>query len=371
MKIAVVDVAAEKGGGGFSVLEDFINFIQHDAFCLQHTWIVYTSVDLGIQTSKIENIVVSKVKKSWIHRLIWEQLQAKKEFETHDIELVISLQNTACRKGKYHQITYFHNMLLLDKTSKFSFFKKSERRFAINKLFLTGYTIRTLKNTDRVIVQTETSRKLLMQKENGLSITVINPNVTVEEKCINSIEYPIKGLLYPANPNTYKRFEEIVLCVKRNRQWFIDKDFHILLTITGDENDYAKQIKETIVGVENIIHLIGHQDRKCIFDLFKEYGLLFTSSLESFSLPFIEASLIGSPIVAAEFSYTEECIRFAQHAFTYPPGDIEKLMDCIRQASNIRNDVDLKETGYYNTWIDMDSVIKEVAFHDIPYYEGK
>ena len=360
MRIALVDVAAERGGGGFSVLNDYLTFIQNNEFCLQHSWTVYSSVKLDVYSPNINNIVISDIKKGWIYRLIWEKMKAKKEFEDRKIELVISLQNTGCKKGNYKQITYFHNAILLDNDVKFSMLKKTQRKHAMRKIFLSAYTMTSLKSVDRVVVQTETMKNTMEQKNDKLNIDIISPNVYIDEKYLCSAQYPIKGLIYPTNPNVYKHIEEIVSCVKKYHEWFIINKFSILLTVSGEENEYAKKIKQSISGLEDTIKLIGHQDRGRIFELYKEYGLLFSSEIESFPLPFIEAAYVGSPIVAADYPYANECIQFAQFGFLYIQKDIDSMMKMIEAASCVKGDNISRHFDNSNSWLKMNKIIREL-----------
>lgn len=350
MKIAVVDVAADSGGA-VSVLLDFLNFIQSDnEFCRNQEWIVYTSMPFEIGASNCQNIVIPEIKKSWFHRLYWEQTQAKKEFTEKNVDFVISLQNTAFKKGNYKQIVYFHNVLLLADAGKYSFLKAAERKYAVYTKLIAPYTLRSLGNADYVIAQTETVKRDLLKKESKLNITVIRPNVHIGEQYKDTAIFPIQGLIYPTSAVPFKRVEEIIDCVRVNHDWFHSKEFKVLITLSGEENEYARSIKDRSSDLSDVIQLTGFLKRDELLNLYKNYGLFTCSELESFSIPFIEAAYVGAPIVAAKYPYAEECIKGVNYAYIYEPRDIKGLMKSVETVSKLRerknNHIDFSE----NTW---------------------
>lgn len=350
MKIAVVDVAADSGGA-VSVLLDFLNFIQSDnEFCRYQEWIVYTSMPVEIATSNCQNVVIPEIKKSWVHRLYWEQTQAKKEFIEKKVDFVISLQNTAFKKGNYKQIVYFHNVLLLAEAGKYSLLKAAERKYAVYTKLIAPYTLRSLRNADYVIAQTETVKRDLLRKESKLNVAVIRPNVHIGEQYKGTAEFPIQGLIYPTSAVPFKRVEEIVECVRTNHNWFQRNEFKILITLSGEENEYAKSIKDKANGLLDVIQLIGFLKRDELLDLYKNYGLFTCSELESFSIPFIEAAFVGAPIVAAKYPYAEERIKGVNYAYLYESGDIKGLMKRLETVLKLKerknNRIDFSE----NTW---------------------
>lgn len=332
MRIAVVDVAASSGGA-VSVLLDFLDYIQSGgAFSRAQEWIVYTSMKLEIKAPNVRNIVIPEIKKSWFHRLYWEQFRSIREFAEKNIDVVISLQNTAFKKGSYKQITYFHNVLLLEAPEKYSLLKAAERKYAVYTRFISRYTLQSLRNADHVIVQTKTVRDALLKRERCLNVEVIRPNVHIDEKYKDTAEFPIRGLIYPVSAAPFKRVEEIVDCVRTNHEWFIEHDFEVLITLSGEENEYARMIKSRIKGLAATIQLVGFLKRDVLMSLYKNHALVACSELESYPLPFIEAAYVGAPVIAADYPYVKECIS---GAFLYTPGDLKGLMQCIETAAGI------------------------------------
>lgn len=335
MRIAVIDVAAEYGGA-LSVLQDFVKYIDgDDDFCKNNTWVLYTSIPLNLKNEKASNRVISNVKKSWLNRLLWEQFEIKAEIEKERIDLVISLQNTALKKGDYKQIVFFHNVLLLEPRNKYSLLRKLERKYAIYTRLISPYTLHGLRKADYILCQTETVKMGLKKKVPEVSIWVAQPNIDIEQKYKDTATPPIKGLIYPTSATPFKRVEEVIECVKLHKEWFVESDFKILLTLSGEENAYSNELYKRSIEVQDVIKFIGIQSRPKLLDLYRQYGLIICSELESFSLPFVEAGYIGTPIVAADYPYAAERVEKLNNAFLYPPGDYEKMFDSIVRAREV------------------------------------
>lgn len=350
MKIAVIDVAAEYGGA-LTVLRDFVQYIDSDdEFCRSNTWILYTSIPMFIKNKNASNRVISKVKKSWFNRFLWEQFEIKVELEKEKIDLVISLQNTALKKGDYKQIVFFHNVLLLEPRNKYSLLNKLERKYAIYTRLISPYTLHGLKKADYILCQTKTVKKGLEEKISKASIWVTHPNMDIEQKYWDTAIPPIKGLIYPTSATPFKRVEEIIECVKIHKKWFVESEFKILLTLNGNENIYSNEIFKRSMELQDVIKFIGIQSRQELLELYKQYGLIICSELESFSLPFVEAGYIGTPIVAANYSYAAERVEELNNAFLYPPGDYEKMFDSIVRAKEVLISSHNPVSQVENTW---------------------
>lgn len=336
MRIAVVDVAAEIGGA-MSVLLDFVNYIQSEQpFCAENEWFVYTSTKIDIKDkSNINSIVVPEIKKSWFHRLYWERFTAIKDFKDRKIDIVISLQNTAFKKGSYKQITYFHNVLLLEDSHKYSLFKAEERKYSVYTKLIAPYTLRSLEGADYVIAQTNTVKNNLLKYNNDLEIIVVRPNVYIDSSYKNIFRGPLKGIVYPTSAVPFKRIEELVTCVSENYKWFVDNNLDVLVTISGKENEYTRNVIRMADGMQDVIHFIGFQERGDLLKLYNDHALFICSELESFPLPFCEAAYAGAPIVAARYPYSEEATEGNENAYLYKPGNTSEMMDCfIKLISN-------------------------------------
>lgn len=361
MNIAVVDVAAEKSGA-LTVLNDFIDFItSNSSICNNHMWYVYTSVPIECDKEYINNIIVPEAKKGRIRRLLWDRINAISEFKNKKIDVVISLQNAGFKKGSYHQLVYFHNVLLLEDKNKYSLLKKNERSLAIYTRFISKYTLHTLKYVDCVVAQTDTVKKKIGCIDANIKTTVIRPNIHIEKKYKNSFCLPIKGIICPTSPSEYKKIDEIICCVRNNKEWFIKSGIKVYITIKGDENNYAQEIYDSCNGLGDVIKLIGKIKREDLFEMYRSCVLLVSSCRESFPMPFLEAAFIGAPIIAAGYDYAYDCLKDFKNVFYYSPGDINQLLSSVKDAIEISaidyNDIYEEK----NTWEEFVYLMNELA----------
>lgn len=361
MKIAVVDVAAESGGA-MSVLLDFIKYVESDyEFCRNNQWLIYTSKPIKVTKDNIKNIVVEKIKKSWLHRLLWEFFVAKREFEKMGVELVFSLQNAGFKKGKYKQIVYFHNVLLLEPKKRYSLIKPEERKYALYTRCIAPYTLNSLKNASKIIVQTNLVKQKILSCISDAVVEVVYPNVVFNVKYYDSAILPIKGIIYPTSAVPFKRVEEIIICVKKYYNWFVENNFLVLITIDVNENKYARKLARLSCDINDVIKFIGMQKKEDLFNIYKEFGVLMSSELETFSLPLVEAGYIGTPIIAASYQYVLERTQDINNVFLYHPGNILEMMNAIKEARHVRKPASNCILCNSNTWDDIDWEIADCS----------
>lgn len=300
MRIAVVDVAAQDGGAA-SVLNDFVDrLIEREK---ENDWYIITSVLNMKESSNVHNLKFPEVKHSWIHRLWWEYTTFKKLVKKLHIDIIFSLQNNGLPIKEVKQVVYVHNILLVQNKIKFSWLNPLERKLAIYSYVLAPYVRYSWRYVDRLIVQgnsvkEQTEKYFLKEK-----IFVCRPHIKSEQQ--EKAKDKIKGFIYPTSVWVYKNFELVVEAVKKLEAQ--GKDIEVLITITGDENSYARKIKREALGTKGI-HLIGPQERKYILESYQDYGLLLVSKLESFSMPILEAMNSQTVIVALDLPYVRDHI---------------------------------------------------------------
>lgn len=354
MRIAVIDVAAESGGA-MSVLRDFLSYVVREKDD-QNEYYVFVSKELDIVNSHVHYILKPEIKKSWINRLRWERMSAIRELEKMRIDAVFSLQNTAFYSRKLRQIVYFHNVLLLESSKKYSLWKKEERLYGFYTRFIAPYTLHSLKNANTIICQTNTVKEMIMQRVSGKRVVVVYPNVNVEDDRFDTSMRPIRGYIYPTSAVPFKHIEEVVACVKENADWFYQKGLEVLITIDGKENQYAQTICKMGEKIA-CLKFIGYQKREKILDLYQNHALIINSELESFPLPFREAELIGTPIVAADYPYAEEILNNNDDASTFIKHDLNDMFSKMRLAFENTKHRQTIRIERHNTWAE---VMKEI-----------
>lgn len=299
IKIAVVDVAADSSGA-LSVLMDFYSYVKNEIKNTELKFYFFTSVVNLQETKNIVCIKKASIKKSWLHRLAWEYFEFPAIHNKEQFDLIFSLQNKTMPVIDAKQIVYFHNSLHLADKKQFSFFKKYDRAFWIYTHLITPITLKSLKKALCIITQTNSVKKRLERKVNT-RVEAIYPDTDIIPQ---ENDGKIKGFIYPAAPLSYKKMEYITDAEKKIQG---QCGHEIIFTFSGNENEYAAMIKNSAEGMDNI-KFIGWQTREKIMDMYREYGLIFASSIESFPIPFLEAMSYGVPIVAVNEDYAAEIL---------------------------------------------------------------
>lgn len=329
MNIAIVDVAAESGGA-LSVLMDFLNYLlslDDD----NNEYYIFVSKKIDLTNNRFHVILKPAIKISWFSRLKWELIEAKKEFTRLKINTIISLQNTGFFFNGFSQVVYFHNVLLLENASKYSLMKKEERKYALYTRLIAPYTMRSMKKANTIICQTNVVKEKLITQLPQADIVVIPPNVHVDECYINKAVAPIKGFIYPTTAVPFKRIEDIIICVRNHIKWFEENNIEVLITISGNETEYAKSIFVMAKGLKPV-RLIGYQSRESILKLYKDHALIINSELESYPLLFQEKNLVGGPIIAADYQYAIEITKGMNGSKLYLKRNINGMFEMMKWA---------------------------------------
>lgn len=311
MNIAVVDVAAESGGA-LSVLEDFVDTIVRNEESNSDEWFIITSVVRTKETKRVHNIRFPEVKRSWRSRLVWEYVKFPQIVKEYGIDIVFSLQNNAMPVIKKPQVVYFHNVLLSQQNVRFSFCKKDERLYAVYTRILAPYIRRSWRRADKIITQSVSVRDQVQRYAGSDKIEVCRPRLRIDG--LRKAKDRIKGYIYPATPQSYKNFEAVVYAASKLEE--INAEFEILLTISGDENEYAKRIKELAAGIKSV-KLIGFLDRDEVLEKYSEYGLVMTSKIESYGVPILEAMVAGTVIAGVDRDYIREHAEYTGYNRIY------------------------------------------------------
>lgn len=356
MNIAIVDVAAESGGA-LSVLSDFVKCIEESTIAAEHKWFLFTSFVFETKSNHICNVPCPEIKKSWIHRLKWENITAKNIFKKHNIDVIFSLQNTGFLTISTPQVVYFHNVLLLENPRKYSLIKKEETKYAIYTRLIAPYTLKTLNKANTVIItQTNTVKKRIearLKYKNGI---VVRPNVNLPLKVEFQYKKSVKGIFYPAAAVPFKQFEELISCVRKKQEWFNKNKYEVIITLNGTENAYAAMIAKMVNGIK-CIKMVGYLDREKVLENYKRYALFINSEMESFPLLFLEAQYYGCPIIAGNYAYAVDILSGVNNTFIFKKHNIDDMFEKIKMALNSTIEGPNVAVANENTWKKVEEII--------------
>lgn len=351
MNIAVIDVAASEGGA-LSILMGFCDALRKVADSKDQWYIVTSIIDIE-ENDVVHNIKIPDIKKSWLKRIQWEKSGFSELMKSLKIDMVFSLQNTAFPKGDYSQIVYFHNILLLQPAGSFVDFRLYNVGIAIRANLIGPYTRKSWENADRMIVQGESIKRAVSKYYDAEKIDVIPSDVMYKGMDLKAGK--IKGYIYPTSSYSYKNVEALIAAEQKLNSQGIEVE--ILVTLNGTENGYAKRVVRLGRKVKGI-RFIGVQRREKLFEMYREYGLVMPSKLESYGIPIIEAMMMGTVVTGVRRPYFIELTD--HYSRTYVSNDDDSLYEALIQGLKDEN------AGNYqyingNSWMNVIETVKNLV----------
>jgi glycosyltransferase involved in cell wall biosynthesis len=135
--------------------------------------------------------------------------------------------------------------------------------------------------------------------------------------------------LYPALPRVFKNFEVIAEAAKLLFEQGTS-NFDVLLTISGDENKFARYIIKKYKDIPTI-SFIGLKTRDEIFALYRQVdALIFSSKLETWGLPITEAKQFDKPMILSDLPYARETVGSYDKVKFFQPDDCFQLADFMK-----------------------------------------
>ncbi len=248
--------------------------------------------------------------KSWGRRLWCEyvtmhrvSLEIEKK-EGQEIDTWLSLHDTTPRVKARHQEVYCH--------TSFPFLKWKARDLVMDPkipLFamFTRFAYRiNIHRNNCLIVQQEWFR-------NGLSritgypkekIRVIPPKVSVEGVVPETIVSDVPMFLYVSTADCHKNFETLCQAARLLEKEVGTGKFRVVLTISGEENRYARWVKKHWGDVRSV-EFKGFMKREKLYGYYKAATcFVFPSRVETWGLPITEYSLLnGGRMLLADLPY--------------------------------------------------------------------
>lgn len=325
--ILVYDVAASETGA-LSVLKDFYNETTSTNAEIKWVFIVSTP-----ELSAKDNVIVLRypwVKKSWLHRIWFEQFIAPVLAKKHRADLVFSLQNVIVPHTKVPQILYVHQSLPF---AEYRFKLREQRLFWIYQNIIGKKIIESIRRARKVIVQTNWMKEACVHKAavSNDKVAVIPPYVSLDNipRYIDALESR-KVFFYPAGPFSYKNHMLILkACVLLKQRGITD--YKVIFTLTGHENTYSEKLFAYAKQEELNIVFMGAVSREDVFSLYSTSVLIFTSVIETFGLPMLEARRAGAIIIALDMPFSREVLDGYHNAhFCSDDCEITEIMaECL------------------------------------------
>lgn len=330
MRILVYDVAAEDGGGLFVLRNFYEEVIKFSEEYPNVEWFFITSYKILQSKKNIHTINFAWIKKSWAHRLYFEEIKIQKILKKLDIDVIVSLQNTTIKHCKMKQYVYLHQSLQYC-PQKFSLLNRTERGLAIRQKFVCGMYKSGLKKANHIYVQTkwikEETIKWISCKKDKISVVPVSIEKMTEQHGQQE-ELNTNVFFYPARAEIYKNHEVILKACKILQERGIH-NYRVLFTMGKTDNLYAQHISD---GCEKLpIEFIGKVEYKDIWDYYKKAVLLFPSYLETCGLPMLEARSMETIVLASDLPFSHEALDGYKNAYFFKYANENELADTMEE----------------------------------------
>lgn len=314
MRIMVFDVPAENGGA-LSVLLEFYNNFKLDK---ENEYIfVLSKVELS-ETKNIKVLYYPWIKKSWIHRLYFDNFIAPKLIKKNNTDKVFSLQNVIIPHTKVEQTLYVHNAIP---------FSEYKFKFVENKLLWVYQNIisrnifKSIKKANKVIVQTQWMKSKCRDKigKNPNDIEVMRPKMNIEIKnYFIETQESLSTFFYPASGVEFKNHKVIVdACLELKKKNI--NNYKVLFTLSGNENKNIEDLYTISKNNKLPIEFIGYIAKETVFEYYSKSVLIFPSYIETVGLPLLEASLHKTPILSSNCEFAHEILDNYDRKYFFEP----------------------------------------------------
>lgn len=332
MKKLIYNPAAEIGGA-LTILNEYYQGALEDK---ENEYIFIVSLVDLVSKDNVKVIKFPWVKKSWLHRYYFDKIIAKKLIKKYKVDEVLSLQNIMLSNCKVRQGVYMHQAIPF---SDYKFKLTYNFKLWIYQNIIGRMIIKSIRKVDYVIVQTEWLKNTLEKYRNKDTIFVVPPKIEVESiKIDKSIERNFNTFIYPAGSEVYKDHLEIIKACEKLKD---EVPYKVYFTVRSDiDTPYWKDIYHRINKKNLPIEFIGYLTKEELFRRYQTSTLLFTSKIETFGLPLLEARNSEGIILAINKEYSKEILEGYNHAYFHENSD--------ELSVNIQNQLKCGESLYNN-----------------------
>ena len=331
MNILVYNLAAEYAGA-MTILENFYNQVVAYPDENIHWYFVVSTKKLE---SKKNVTVISEpwVKRSWLHRLYYDNFVIQRIVKEKKIDVIYSMQNMPVKKKDAKQVVYLHQSLQFSPV-KFSLFDKEQRGYAIRQKLVCNIYRRNLKHADGIIVQTNWFKDAVVKwiPFDEKKIKVVHPRVSIEKRLLEkkyTLEKPV--FFYPAGDGMHKNHEVIVNACKRLQDEGIN-DYTVIFTLDRKTALYSERIAQRVEKEKLNIRFTGIIPKQEVFEYYSQSVLLFPSYLETFGLPMLEARMMKAIVFASDMPFCHEALENYKNAYYFAIDDDKELAKLMKMV---------------------------------------
>lgn len=326
MNILVLSTAATEGGA-LSIMNNLYNEIKASEEDI-HWYFVVSLPELA----DLDNVTVLKypwTKKSWFHRLYFDNIIAKKIVKEYQIDYVFSLQNTTIFNVDIPQIVYLHQPLpFVDKRYRIG----EDLKFWTYQNIISRFIKKSLKQADKIIVQTSWLKKAVLEMlPEKVDTDIIYNQPKINKEMIIESEYASTDkFFYPAFAFKYKNHQMIVEAMKLLAA--DNYNYTVNFTLDKDAAPFVRVLADEVFDLNLPVNFMGIVNQATVFKEYAESVLLFPSEIETFGLPLLEARLSKSIVLALNTPFARQILADYPNAYLFE--DYQELALLMKKVLN-------------------------------------
>ena len=295
-------------GGPLSILRDFVA-VACETLPSEWQIVVFVHDRRLLEEKRAVLIEIPAPKHSWLRRMHMEWFGFRSYAKALTPDLWVSLHDMTPSVGRTPQAVYCHNPVPFYGI-RWRDVWFDPRILTLRLLYGFLYRINIRRNVAVVVQQAWLRERFKDWVGSATKIIVAHPVSSPNEPTPprrRAAGVETVSFLYPSLPRVFKNIELICRAVEhleRNSLW----RSHVLLTIDGTENRYARWLKRRF-GHLHSLRLLGRQSQQQMRVHYAQIDcLLFPSLMETWGLPITEAKMVGLPMFIADLPYAHEAL---------------------------------------------------------------
>ena len=345
-RTVVVSAVNIRKGGTLTILRDCLKYLS--GLAQAGEWKVVALVHRQVLSDYpgIEYIEIPSSANGWGRRLWCEYVTMHRiskdlaKREGRPVYMWLSLHDTTPRVIADHQEVYCQ--------TSFPFLKIIPRDWIMDPkvplfaLFTRWAYKINVKRNDCLIVQQEwfrlaLSKLLHLPEEKFRVIPPQLPDMSAIKP--SDIHYDVPMFFYASSPDCHKNFETLCEAARLLEKDLGKGQFKVVLSISGNENKYARWLHKKWGGVRSI-EFAGYMSREDLFGLYKAaHAFVFPSRVETWGLPiseYIAVSGVKGKLLLADLPYAHGVAAGAAQAYYFPVRDAEALKRLMYESITVR-----------------------------------
>ena len=345
-RTVVVSAVNIRKGGTLTILKDCLKYLSGLAEAGEWKVIALVHRQSLCEFPGIEYIEIPWSAKGWGRRLWCEYVTMHRiskdlaKREGRPVYMWLSLHDTTPRVVAEHQEVYCQ--------TSFPFLKIIPRDWVMDPkvpLFalFTRWAYRiNVKRNDCLIVQQEwfkdaLSRLLHLPAEKFRVIPPQLPDMSAIKP--SDIHYDVPMFFYASSPDCHKNFETLCEAARLLEDELGKGKFKVVLSISGNENKYARWIHSKWGAVDSIEYA-GYMSREDLFGLYKAAdAFVFPSRVETWGLPISEYLGVTEGkgmLLLADLPYAHGVAAETPGARYFPARDAQALKKLMYESIAVR-----------------------------------